>query len=554
MKKLKLCSVFLLLILKTFANSHDTITAVATIEKIKVYLANAEVISKKDVNLKIGQNVVLFDELSTKINAATIRVSADNDVSILNVMYRINQNYKTATGDTKKYTDSIELLNKEITLLLNRKTAYETESKLLSQNMNFGGTTDGVNFADLKLAAEFYRTRTLEIANALSEINEKTLLKRTEIATLNAKVALLYPKSKPHGQIAVLVYSDKNQTISFKTQYMVNDAGWTPAYDIKVKDLTKPISLVYSANVYNNTDIEWKNVSLVLSTADPNVSAIKPVQNPWYLNFEVVTNYNKANDYQQQSNQDEYEKLDITGGEGRSQNMYVPSTEVKKEEKVEYTEIEITNLNAEFVLDIKYTIPSDNQPYLVELAKHELTAKFEHYAASKLIKDVFLLAKITGWEKLDLVDGSANIFFDGTYIGESYITTRNVEDTLDLSLGIDDKVLVTRTKVKEFSNKKIIGNKVTETFVFELVAKNNRSSAIDIEILDQIPISQNSEIEVEVIEISKIKQDPLTGEVKWKLKLEPGSSEKLKISYSIKYPKNKIVKSEQVQTRKVRKF
>ena len=63
------------------------------------------------------------------------------------------------------------------------------------------------------------------------------------------------------------------------------------------------------------------------------------------------------------------------------------------------------------------------------------------------------MASITGWENLNLIEGPANIFYGGTYIGQSTIDTRFANDTLDLSLGRDKKVAITRTKKQDFSSK-----------------------------------------------------------------------------------------------------
>jgi len=546
-------TIFLLIILFVsnygFSQTNDTIFEVTDIKKITVYLVGADISATKSVTLKAGRNVVVFNNLTTKLNSQTIRVSTvDEGAAILNVSYKINRNSDNVKDpDYVIVKDSIKLINSEISALNNKKTSFETEKNLLSQNMNLGGTDKGVDVAQLKIAADFYRTRILEITNGLTLIQEELMVKNENLRLLNQKQTKFTSINEPYGQVIALIQCDKAKKVIFDLQYQVSDAGWSPAYDIRASDLTKPIELFYRANVYNNTNIDWDNVNLVLSTADPSVSKTQPTLQPWYLNFDTYTDNSKSYDW--------------SSGEGRIQNAYVPQTNSESysldnnvEQTISFKEVEVTSLNAEFPLSMPYSIPSDNLPYLVDITDYELPATYEHFAVSKMIKDVYLLAKITGWEDLNLVEGKASLFYDGTYIGESYINTRNVEDTLDLSLGVDNKVLVTRTKIKEYSSKQFIGNKISETFVYEIVAKNNRTTPIDIEILDQIPISQSNEIEVEVVEISKAKKDEATGELKWKLNLESGASEKIKISYIVKYPKNKSVEIEQSKKQKMRLF
>ena len=203
-----------------------------------------------------------------------------------------------------------------------------------------------------------------------------------------------------------------------------------------------------------------------------------------------------------------------------------------------------------------YTIPSNDKPYLVDVAESKLEANYQHFSVAKMDRDAFLMAQITGWEDLNLIAGPVNIYYDGTYVGQSHINTRNISDTLGISLGRDKKILVTRSKSKDYSSTKFIGSKRKETLAYEIVVKNNSKAPIKIEVEDQVPISQDSEIEVDVIETSNAIQNVTTGKLTWKLDLKPGESKKLKLQFAIKYPKNKQVqtKFKPVSKQKMRMF
>ena len=58
---------------------------------------------------------------------------------------------------------------------------------------------------------------------------------------------------------------------------------------------------------------------------------------------------------------------------------------------------------------------------------------------------------------------------------------------------------------------------------------------------DQIPISQNSEITVESLELSGGKLDKDTGKITWSFELAPQQSKNIILTYSIKYPKHKRI-------------
>jgi uncharacterized protein (TIGR02231 family) len=511
-----------------------------------VYLTGAELRRTAQVGLKKGNNLLVFKGLSPYVNAKSIRISGDIDLSVLSISTKTN--YLTKKKELpviKMLKDSMQIIEDELRLNNDEISAYKIEKEMIVANKSIGGTNTGVSVAELKQSADFFRERIMDINKRIAklerrnvELNRLSNDYKKELKEVNSR------STYSETDVIVLLSSEIDRSTKINLQYLVANAGWVPGYDIKAIDLTNPISLIYKAKVFNNTAIGWNNINIKLSIADPTLSITKPELKPWYLDYYSSYDYKKNK------------------GLGYMQNMIVQDAELERKEKTlestvtdaNYDELDIPDLNTEFEIKSKYSIPADDKPYVVDIEEHTLPATFEHFAVTKMDKEVFLLAKITGWEDLSLVDGYANIYFKGTYLGESLIKTRNVKDTLDLSLGRDEKVLVTRSKLKDYNSKQLIGGKLKETLTFELVAKNNRKSAVNIEIFDQVPISKNSDIEVKVLDISQAEDNAVTGEVKWRYKLQPGESRKMKLSFSIKYPKDQIIEVQQMKQRAVRKF
>lgn len=193
----------------------------------------------------------------------------------------------------------------------------------------------------------------------------------------------------------------------------------------------------------------------------------------------------------------------------------------------------------EFEIKILYTIKSGNKNTLIEVDRYMLPADYEYYTVPKVNKEAFLLANIVDWEKYNLLDGEANIFFENTYIGKTILDMRRVDDTLNISLGRDKNVLVSREKIKDYNTKKLFGNKKEDVRAWKINVKNNKNQPINLVVLDQIPISTNAEIEVNAEELSGAELDSETGEVKWKIKMKPADKKDMELRYKVKYPKNK---------------
>jgi uncharacterized protein (TIGR02231 family) len=542
---------------QVFAQNEKPHTIKSNIKSAIIYLEGAELSHIENVKLNAGKNLIVFDGLSPKLNSKSIQVSAGTEVSILSISdkkdFLTNEEEKPKI---KQLKDSVELITRKNIAINDEKDALQSEKDLLLTNKSIGGNNTGVAFAELKQTADFFRTRIKEIntnisaLNAILQKNNETLGKlNRELSELNAL------QNIERSSISVLLLSDKIMTAEISLKYLVNDAGWTPSYDLVADEIEKPITLSYRAKVFNNTGIDWENLKIKLSTANPWQSASKPLIKPWYLNYKnnvyTTTGYpSGAYNYEKSATQ-----APAAIQQGYENQLYLNADNlsyknVVQKGKITYEEIEVSELSAEFEIKNPYSFPSDAKPYIVDVTEHQLNATYQHYAIPKVDKDAFLLARISGWEDLNLVEGPANVYFAGTYLGQSYIYTRNVSDTLDLSLGRDKKVLVTRTKLKDYSSKKLIGSSRKETYAYEIAVKNNRKAPINIEVIDQIPVSQDSEIEVETHEISKAEHKTDTGELKWMLKMDAGQTQKLNLSYSIKYPKTKTLYIDEGQKRK----
>ncbi|MFL5764507.1 MAG: DUF4139 domain-containing protein [Bacteroidia bacterium] len=532
-----LTSALLLFVLKSYCQVGEIRQEFSTpVQSVIVYLDGAEVNHSKSVKLNPGRNKLVFTGLTPKLDPKSIQVTASGDASILSISNEIN--YMANQKESARITqlrDSVTILSDAITQQLNDKDAFNTEKNMLLKNEEIGSKEKGVSVAELKLAADFYRARIKEINAEISKLDKKikTLTEQVNLQSMQLE-ELNASSNQPSSEITILVSSNTAANCTVDLKYIVTDAGWSPSYDLRAEDIGQPIELKYRAKVFNNTGVDWNDVKLKLSTADPSQSASKPVLDQWSLNYGSDVNdepYGHTTGEGFLNNPAATDETNFTAPRG---NKIVPTDNPK----IQMVEIQVSELSAEFDIKNNYTIPSDFKPYLVDVTEYKLPATYQHYSVPKLDKNAFLLARINGWEDLNLVEGPANVYYSGTYVGQSYINTRSADDTLDLSLGRDNKVLVTRTKVKEFCNKKVLGSFYKETFAYEMVVKNNRKAPITIEVNDQVPVSTQSDITVEAIETSKGLADVKTGTYSWTYTLQPGEAKKIEFSFSVKYPKN----------------
>ncbi len=528
------------------------------IDAVTVFVTGGEISQTAVVPVKAGRNKLVFTGISTVADNKSVQFNSDKEYNLVSVSSEID--YLSIVENNprlKKLQDSLQILQDEIIDLQNEKSAYLEEKNLLAINNKIKGETANLTVAELKAMAEYYRTRIMELNKLMTTYDKRVTEKNMLLWRYqNQLTELNYKETIRSNQIIVMIDVPAAATMNIDLKYIVSNCGWQANYDLRADDLAGKITIRYKAKVFNNTGNDWNDVALVLSTSDPNISASAPTLYPWYLNyssFEGQGDYNDQSGYVVPQNR-QYSQYYSNASEPEiSQNLdglaldnsfgwnaggsFNPTTT----NPVTFETIEVSQLTTEFKIEKKYSIPSDSKPYLVDITEHNLTATFSHKAVPKLDNDAFVLANIVGWERLDLVPGPTNVYFADNYVGQSYINTAHVEDTLRLSFGRDKKIVITRKLLEEFSDKKVVGANRRDAYVYEISLKNNHTTAAVIDLFDQVPISQDSDIGVTVEEVSGAEHNLTTGILKWLVKLEPGETKKFKLSFVIKYPKDRVI-------------
>jgi hypothetical protein len=185
------------------------------------------------------------------------------------------------------------------------------------------------------------------------------------------------------------------------------------------------------------------------------------------------------------------------------------------------------------------TVNNDGKVNTMSINDKSIEAYYEYYTAPKLDEAAYLTAKLINWQDLNLIPGETNLFFEGTFLGKSYLDLSTDSDTLSLSLGVDKGITVKRTLLKEFSNKKFLGNNRTDNKQYEITVRNNKNVPVNIIVEDQFPISTLKEIEVDDLKYDGAKLNEETKIITWTHTIDPKQSKKMEIKYSVKYPKEK---------------
>lgn len=500
----------------------------APVSEVTVFLNQAQVVRSLKTWLSDGISVLRFEKISPFIVEQSLQVTADERIQILSVN-KIN-NY---LHDGEKPLEILQLEDtlQKVNLLLSKnfksKNVLLFEKDVLLFNKQIGGAQTGLKADELEDVLAIFRKRMIDIENDLIVLGEEEK-KLQKIKTQLQMQLNEYEQGIKSLSTAIEVTVKSSQYLSnafFEIRYMVSQAQWMPYYDIRVFDAGLPVTFVLKAKVVQTTGENWKNIKLKLATSNPTISAVKPVIYPQYLRFVQP-----------------FRTEQIKANKNRMQNAVAEPMMIESAGDAAAPMFEATEsfTNMEFSASNFHNIASGQQGAWVELMNINTKAVFRYAVVPKLDNKVFVTALIGETDKLNQIPAQADVYYQGTYTGKTYIA-QTLNDTLEISLGSDKRIIVERKKSKEFSSTSLFGSSKILTNGFEITVRNNKKEPIELMIEDQIPVSTDKEIEVKLTSNpnnARIDQD---GKLTWIIKLEPNKSETVSFGFEVKHPKNKMI-------------
>ena len=544
-------------------SSFGNQTTVEQIRKAKlkdaiVYTSGVQLRSSLSYNAVKGINEIIIEGISPSIDPQTIQVSATGNVVILDSKYSLfypKAIVKDVSSESSRIKRSIRLLNDSIESmgfdirdLKEQTSVYQQAQNMLRNNgvmKNQGKVSDSLEL--LQEAIELYTSKMSALNKKLISISKATKFSEKKLAKMNKRLNHLRNRLSNLGQtksnttpiprVTVSLISEGSVSGKINFSYLSANAGWTPLYDIRSESAEGKIFMNYKAQVYQNTELEWKNIKLRISTNNPYANKTKPELNPWYINY---VNYRSQLSV---SRNDNY-KMKSSPQQAIANRGY--ALESIQEDEIaldadQFTKVVQQLIAAEFKINLPYSIASNGQKHMVLVQKSELETNFKYYAVPKMDQSVYLVAEMLKVDELQLIPSKANIFFDGSYIGETYIDPTKMNDTLYLSLGKDPNISITRKLLSSRCKEKTIGDKIEKLQAYSIEIKNMKSSQIEVVIQDQIPITTNSDIVIDKINVGKGKLKERTGLIEWKVKLNPKDKKTFDFDYRIKFDKSKQI-------------
>jgi uncharacterized protein (TIGR02231 family) len=380
-----------------------------------------------------------------------------------------------------------------------------------------------------------------EVASADTAIRDAERKQRDidrEIARLESDRAI-----KPPSRLEVRIdlASPAATKATLRVTYAVRNAHWTPLYDVRLdtgaKDRKPALELVRRAEITQSTGEDWSNVALGVSTvriarggSAPDLNSLvvqypQPPQAPRGL-AGAVSDSNKLRS--------------MAPAPTAAAEAAPPRAEEQQ------ATAEIGAFQATFSIPGRVSVGASEGTKSLRISTATIAPDLVIRSAPVADPTAFLEASFVQSEDAPLLPGRVAIYRDGAFVGRGKMAAAGKDETVRLGFGADDKVKIERSVIKrnEGSAGLIVTSKTDERS-FKTSVRNGHDFPIKVAITDQLPVSENEDIVVEMLPSTT---PPTTtnlrdkrGVLEWALEAKPGEVKDVLFAWRVRWPKDKGV-------------
>ena len=538
----------IVLLLFTGTIISEEIAAKSSISSVTIYPDRATLVREADLTLGSGTHSVFFENLPVTLIPNSLRVSGKGTAVVKVVGLDLTTQYLefALLPEVKKLQAEIDALGLEISKTVNKIEVLNTQEKFLKSIESANAAQASQEIMLGKPDTQSWERVLNFLANKLSEVKKATLeqsqiLKdqKIKLEALKKKLNSMRPQQSTQSRkVNVILEAARAGQFKLSLSYTVMRARWNPLYTMRALPDSSEIEFAMSANIQQRSGENWENTKALLSTASPALSANPPMLYPWILDLYVPSPARERK-----------VKGGVVGGVlggvvGEVAKAEAPAEAEMMDAEMATAGIVETGINLNFAIKKNVQIPSDGAPRKVPIDTQNIEVAYDYISVPKLKEAAFLRAKLRNTLPYPLLSGSADLFVIQDFIGSTKVPFIAKDEETKVFFGEDRQIRIKheRTK-KETSPPGFLGKNERIKLAYKITVQNLRQNKVDIEILDQLPISQNTKIEIkdETFTPAPSKKDE-KGLLTWTLTLEPQEKKEIIIEFTIEYPKGATIR------------
>ena len=500
------------------------------IQKVRLYTDRAEIFRQASLQFSPGSSDVVIGPFPNSMITDSVRISPGAGSSIQIGHFSIQKTYQSQFLDDSIQKQEARVERSRLKLnaindeLLNLKHQLDY-IKNLSGEKEHSNVLPGPDYWDSIL--EFKATR----GKIKRDLHRETLVRsqtaEKELKIEEKKLADMKVGTKKEAQY-IHIHLRSTQSIAghLDISYQTRNTNWRPAYVLRTNTTQKSVAFEYIGQINQHTGEDWEDISLELTTSQPSRGTTPPKLRPWVIDYAT-------------------KNLPLTL-HSFEENSHSLKQRAPQRDRAIAMSANVIQSGASFTYQIpeKQTIATGTKNYRSLIFSDRFDADLIYTSTPKNVQGVFLKAKTKNSSPYQLLPGSIKNFVDGSFVGKSWIKNTAPGQKMEMGLGLDESVKVKRKLIKKEGGEAGIFNQtVKQRYIFEVSLENFKDIPIQVELKDQLPLSYQEEIKVQINQIEPEpnhidKQNFLT----WKVDLSPKDKKTITLDFQVEYPEDKTVR------------
>jgi uncharacterized protein (TIGR02231 family) len=364
---------------------------------------------------------------------------------------------------------------------------------------------------------------------------------------LEGKLASLAPAQEERTEAKVFVNASGPLEADISIRYQVASAAWVPFYDARLATGTKAqppkLQLVRRASIQQRSGEAWENVALSLSTARPGAGTAAPVLESVTIDYEPEPQPRVATAPQAPGVRSMTRERSAAASEDKDSALKsMPETVAAEETRAS---VERQAFQAVYSIAGRVTVPATGESKRVQIDDMQLDPALMVRTVPKREQKAYLYTKLTIARGTPILPGQVSLFRDTTFVGNGRLPLLAPGEEHELGFGVDDSIRVRHAISEEKrSESGILTTSKTDTRNYRITVKNLHERAMPVTVLDQIPVSQNADIKIELLgktAPTKRDIDDKRGVLAWEMTLAPDEERAVEFGWRITWPASKRI-------------
>ncbi|WP_454624776.1 mucoidy inhibitor MuiA family protein [Bradyrhizobium cenepequi] len=365
-----------------------------------------------------------------------------------------------------------------------------------------------------------------------------------EIARLESDRAAK-PPSKLEVRIDLVAAAATKAVL--RVTYSVRNARWAPIYDARLdtgaKDRKPSLELVRRAEITQSTGEDWSNVALGVSTVRISRGGSAPELNSLVVQYPTPRPVTSLQELQRPTPMTRSGRFEMPAPAAKMADALDARERADEQQAI----AEIGDFQATFKIFGRVGLSASEGAKSLRIASSTIAPDLTIRSAPVLDPTAFLEASFKQAEDAPLLPGRVAIYRDGVFVGRGKIAAASKDEMVRLGFGADDKVKIERSVVRrnEGSAGLIVTTSKTDERSFKTSIRNGHDFPVRIAIEDQLPVSENEEIVVEMLPQTTAPTATnlrdRRGVLQWTFDAKPGELKEINFGWRIRWPRDKGV-------------